>query len=377
MTDWSLPPTPPAQGFYGTTREKHADFDTPTHAVLGTSIERRPDAISLDYLTAFTVGPIEEGDVSQGATARVWRVRDDGEGDVLIAGALADSWGEERVLFSYDHATAPILELDVAFEQNARAVVVAERETGAGGESEVWVYWFDPVLGAFTFARLGAGRTPRALLDAPRDISQSDVLLFYATNTSDAICYRQQRDRYAVEYPVPSAGLSGLSIEDAMASEDNRVRLVCSLHDEEGGTYALVLIDSTLYPFAADPETLGAPVVALDAGELRQVVIVADMETEALFASTPSLAGLLLADPLIIYTSPDADAFAAMAPEMDGALLQDATIVVVLLPESNLSVSAPAFAGAELPQIVIVYVAFDVEALNASVAFNSALLEAA
>src|SRR5690606_11429160 len=54
-------------------RERLPEFATPTHEVVGASIFRRPDAISLDYLTAHTLGPIAVADTSKGLVARIWK----------------------------------------------------------------------------------------------------------------------------------------------------------------------------------------------------------------------------------------------------------------------------------------------------------------
>lgn len=56
-------------------REYEYEFDTPEMRYRNASIHRRPDAISSDYLTSFTVGPFAQGDVSKGVLERMWKVR--------------------------------------------------------------------------------------------------------------------------------------------------------------------------------------------------------------------------------------------------------------------------------------------------------------
>lgn len=56
-------------------REYEPEFDDPEMRYRNASVHRRPDAISSDYLTSFTVGPQQQGDVSQGILNRLWRVR--------------------------------------------------------------------------------------------------------------------------------------------------------------------------------------------------------------------------------------------------------------------------------------------------------------
>src|SRR5690606_19248084 len=68
-------------------RERLPEFATPTHEVVGASIIRRPDAISLDYLTAHTLGPIAVADPSKGLVARIWKAWTPDGFAVWLAGA--------------------------------------------------------------------------------------------------------------------------------------------------------------------------------------------------------------------------------------------------------------------------------------------------
>lgn len=56
-------------------REYESEFDVLDMRYHNASIHRRPDAISPDYLTCFTSGPIAQGDVSAGIVSRLWRIR--------------------------------------------------------------------------------------------------------------------------------------------------------------------------------------------------------------------------------------------------------------------------------------------------------------
>lgn len=196
-------------------REFRDDFNTSGHSVVGASIDRRPDAVSMNYLTAATQGPLSIGDVGDGLQTRLWKLRDD-RGTIRVCRCNESNtiWEAESVLFTYDFNVAPILELDFAFEQAGRPVVVAERASG------LWLYWFDPLLSGFTFAHLGEGRTPRCVLDDSDPLStSSDVLMFYIRGGSDtpgdrgAVCYRMQRERYAIEHETPIVGDGALTID--------------------------------------------------------------------------------------------------------------------------------------------------------------------
>lgn len=293
MSVWNPAAPPPVSGWadearpapeLAETRDLHAEFDSAGHTVSGASIERRPDAIAMDYCHALALGPdvIGETPVNRLFT-RVWKARaDNGTGTVWLARAndAGTAFEAETALFNY--AGLPILELDVTFEQNGRAVIVAERATGAAGASEVWIYWYDPSLAAFSFEVMGAGRTPRCLLDNPLDTSDSDVLVFYVQDAADAVCYRQQRDRYAVEYTTPLTGgvlvqgealpaIGNLFVEDVMRSPDHR--LVVLVSARENGRYRYAQLASTLYPYLPNPSQITSDNPALISGGEEIVLI--------------------------------------------------------------------------------------------------------
>lgn len=90
-----------------------------------------------------------------------------------------------------------VLELSGSFDSNMQPVVV-----WTGADLVTWLRWWNPVTTSFVLSTLPALRSPRLTLDDKR-ASQTvnrDVLLFYIRD--EAVCYRQQRDRYQVEYPL-------------------------------------------------------------------------------------------------------------------------------------------------------------------------------
>lgn len=183
----------------------------------GLSLERRPDAISLDYLTCFTMGPINVGDFSAGPVDRPWRIRCIGNN--VFRSRLNDDrtdFEDDQLLFSF--AGVSPTEIDAAFDQAARVLVCMERPSGQDGLPELWIYYYDPFAADYILTKFGVGRTPRAILDDAQDSSNADILVFYMNNDV-GLCYRQQRDRYATEYivtgTVPTAvDTSGLNIVD-------------------------------------------------------------------------------------------------------------------------------------------------------------------
>ena len=100
------------------------------------------------------------------------------------------------------HSPGPgILELSGSFDSNMNPVVV-----WTGADLVTWLRWWNPQTVSYALSTLPALRSPRLTLDDKR-ASQTvnrDVLLFYIRG--ETVCYRQQRDRYQVEYqlyPLP------------------------------------------------------------------------------------------------------------------------------------------------------------------------------
>lgn len=229
-------------------RDTYEQFATPDHSVERLSLTRRPDAISFDYLQAFTAGPYQIGDPRSGAFDRPWYAREAG-GTVMIARANDDNtaWEAEQVWFTY---TGPLIEeIDIAFDQNGNAVVVGERATGLNGTSEVWQYWYDPTVPGYVLANRGEGRNPRILLDNPLDTEESDVLVFYLQDSVDAIVYRTQRDRYQAVASTPVLGIQNVYLEEVVKQEDSRIYLVVSRHNPDTARYDQdKSLKSHLYP---------------------------------------------------------------------------------------------------------------------------------
>lgn len=245
---------PPSGGL-----ERQAEFQSGADEYAGTSSERRPDAISLDYLTAFCVGPEVEGDASLGLFRRAWRVQcrsEAGGGAVYLSRSsvtiqetldeVPGAWEAETTVFTFSGEMA--LEADLAFEQAGRPVVCLERPTGAGSASEVWLYWYDPRIPGFTLANLGAGRNPRILLDDPQSPSESEVLLFYVSDPNDRLEMRQQSEFYAVPQATPIENVANLYCEEVAFARDNRLHVVLSVRDVASGRYALAALESAPYP---------------------------------------------------------------------------------------------------------------------------------
>lgn len=354
-------------------REFEGDFATPTHEVEGTSVHLRPDAISLDYHTAHTLGPIAVADPSKGLVARIWKAWTPDGYEVRLAGAngAGDAWTDEVLLFTIDDGGPPIIELDIAFEQNGQPVVCLERATGVGGASEVWIWFYDPTVPGMVLQNFGPGRTPRALLDRPHDQADSDVCVFYVDDELGRIVYRQQRDRYAVEIETPAVADENTYLEDAALTIGRRIVVIYSKRDPDTGTYQLYRLTSRLSPFPTAAEGT-EPMAEIRSLSVEEVIRDAPFAVEAL-APVAEIRSLMLRDLIIVLQlSPE-----SLAPMCSITSLERRDIVITALlgPESI------AVGGSiqELFSEVVITIdrTLEIESLGPSCSIQSIVLEAA
>lgn len=243
------------------------------------TLTHRPDAIAFDSMTAFSLGPVEDGDVSENITSWAWYIRADNDAKIVYIARETDDrtdWRPEIPLFAF--VGMNLIEVDLAFEQAGRPLVCASRATGLAGAREVWLYWFNPVGSAFEFASFGQGRTPRCLIDNPLDANDSDIMVFYVNDTVGGVCFRQQRDRYAIEYVTPFMGgaesspgvflppVADIYVEDVIRTSDNRLVVLCSGH--KLGRYQFHKLVSGLYPFFLPEEAWTEHSPSLESAEL-------------------------------------------------------------------------------------------------------------
>lgn len=233
-------------------RELSADFVGVKTGNL--SLTKRPDALTFDYLTAFSLGPIALGDSSQGPIARPWYVRADNATKTVYtakANDTNDGWEAEQVLFVW--VGNDINEVDFAFEQAGRPVVCAERTIA--GVAEIWLYWFKPFAGTFVFEKFDNGRTPRLVLDNPPDTSNSDVEFFYLKSATGLVV-RTQREAYAVAHATPHVEEPDWYLEDVFYTNNWRVALLLVKHNP-GGQYVKKRMETALMPVFFTPNLDG------------------------------------------------------------------------------------------------------------------------
>lgn len=109
-----------------------------------------------------------------------------------------------QVVFSASEMT----EISLTFDQNMRPALAYVQK----GIAKVW--WFDSSVGQMTVTTIGTGIiTPRISLDDKRFAATlgnqtNDIILAYVRDGK--LCYRQQRDRFAVERVLATGIKKGL-----------------------------------------------------------------------------------------------------------------------------------------------------------------------
>lgn len=135
---------------------------------------------------AYDLGPVALNDPTGGLDAKLWTASVVGD-DILIEAedhapsVLITAAGTTHISLTFDQNGAPFL----AFIQ--------------GGVAKFW--WYDTLANAYAITELPAGSvTPFASLDERRrpNLANGDIILAYILDGD--LVYRQQRDRYTVEY---------------------------------------------------------------------------------------------------------------------------------------------------------------------------------
>lgn len=114
-------------------------------------------------------------------------------------------------------------------------------------ESAGVAHYIEPGFVDFVFEDLGAGRTPRAVLDYMGGCGPvPDVQVFFM-KTNVGLVRLDEVDEFAVEYSTPLGYNRRYFVEEAGVSEDHRVYVIYSVHDENAGTYELKRLNSKVY----------------------------------------------------------------------------------------------------------------------------------
>ena len=166
------------------------------------------DKAKINATTSSDNGPIAIRNISRGLLAKIWTASYNS-----ITGSVTLQDGTN--LFT----DVNLKELSLTFNQNGDPFVAFR----SGTRIKIW--WYDPQTSSYTIKDLTVGDQPFCYLDErrPEFSSSSDVLLIYHRNGE--ILYRQQRDRFDIEYSTGIIGGSDIVIECFGMAKNNRMQI--------------------------------------------------------------------------------------------------------------------------------------------------------
>ena len=360
-------------------REYYNQFNTAGHRIVyGGSLDRRPDAFSLSHQVSTSIGPDQLGDGASAPDERVWYARNQDNGDgtfsVFVARSTSGNvaWDTEQFLFSYNAPGAT--EIDLSFEQAARAVVVAERPTGAGGASEVWIYWYDPALlptPGFTFVNKGPGRTPKVVLDDIKDTTNADVQIIYL-KPGVGMVRLEQRSRYETEYPTVLPYSDNYYLEEFSVSRGWRLIVEYTERNTVTGRYELFRVESHPYPIYLDPEAVTNSIEYLSS-VLFNTLISLDLYNKDSVALSLDVVSAALMETVITHILYDIEEVTLDLAVTSAALIL--LVLVVTLYDKDEVTGSVEYLSGELIRLVIEHILFDKDSATLSLEYLSATLE--
>ena len=251
------------------------------------------DIVRVDTRVDYERGGIALNDPTQGYTVRSWMVKTDGS-DIWVCPY------PELAPVTVLYTTTNVTEVSLAFDQNMRPTVAFV----AGGDT--YLRWFDTLSASMVVTAYPNARSPMLTMDDKRqfaaDTGTNDILFAYISNGN--LCYRQQRDRYLVEYvlgAVPSS--SSRLVQFGMGSNG---RLQFKVASAANGAYVDI---SSGDMFLADGEDiLQAEVGAVRTAVWRSRVYVFDAQPSFAWGRVEAEGAVtfnVFADGALLFTKAD------------------------------------------------------------------------
>ena len=146
------------------------------------------------YDVTFTLdyedGGIALNDISEGNQYQVWRGRLVGNDIILDAPEVAPV-----IVYSAPDMT----EMSFTFDHNMRPAIAFVQDDVCK------LRWYDTSIPAYDILSFGYVRTPRIVMDDKRITQDINKDMIYAYVNNYKLCYRQQRDRFLIEYVLSEA----------------------------------------------------------------------------------------------------------------------------------------------------------------------------
>lgn len=182
-----------------------------------------PDnGVRLNLREDFERGGVALNDPTQGLTVRTWKAWTD-DGSAIFVAPLPSLTPTTTVLTG-----AGITEVALAFDQNME-VTVAYVEAGA-----TKLRWYDSQAAAMVTTAWPGVSSPMLAMDDKRAFAGNANDIIFGYIRAGLVCYRQQRDRYGVEYVLGEA--RGTRIEQLGMGVNNRLQF--KVATQAGGVYS-------------------------------------------------------------------------------------------------------------------------------------------
>lgn len=145
-----------------------------------------PRSKSYPLAESWENGGVALSDPSEELTKYVWRAWTDGNAIYC----QRDDLDEIHTLFHAPNIT----EIDLTFDQNMRPCFAFV----SNGVAKL--YWYNTLIANYDVTDFVGVKNPRVSLDDKRrfNVANSDIIFAYIKDNQ--LCYRQQRDRFGVEY---------------------------------------------------------------------------------------------------------------------------------------------------------------------------------
>ena len=143
--------------------------------------------VSLPYtpLTQLVLGGVALGDASQGRVLKEWTV-------AYTTGVITVSPAGESPVFTLSAPDATSVSL--TFDSSMNVVLCWVTLLGAS------LYYYDAVSNAFTTQLFAGVTSARVAVDDTRAFNNSESDVIFAYTLANTLHWRQQRDRYSIEY---------------------------------------------------------------------------------------------------------------------------------------------------------------------------------
>ena len=198
------------------------DSGSPLSSLLVAGFFFPPDDQENYLLLDYEQGPIGLNDPTEGVRYQPWTLRYFPATDEFVVEA-------PNTPQTVVHTAPDVTELSLAFDQNGNPFIAYVED----GDAKFW--WYDTEIDQTVVSNLPANTlTPRCCIDDKRQnrFGSSDIILSYVNG--GALKYRQERDRYTIEYTVedpflhPTFGLPAVLKRVGM-NEHERLQWLCDL----------------------------------------------------------------------------------------------------------------------------------------------------